>query len=189
MTVGLKYKIIELRKLNKTYDEISKILKCSKSNVSYHCRNNNIGYFGIRITSKLIKEINSFYENNTLQDTAKKFNISRTTVIKYTKNKRKLLSEIEKKEKNYLHVKSFRRKLKEKAVEYKGGKCEKCGYDKCIWALDFHHKNPEEKDFSISGSKILKWEKVKKELDKCIMVCSNCHREIHYTIGSNRLIG
>lgn len=70
--------------------------------------------------------------------------------------------------------------IKEKAVEYKGGKCEICGYDKCISALEFHHLNPTQKDFGIGQNGYSnKWEIIKKELDKCIMVCANCHREIH----------
>jgi hypothetical protein len=68
---------------------------------------------------------------------------------------------------------------KKRAVEYKGGKCERCGYDKCIDALEFHHINPTEKDKNFGNIKLRKWETQKKELDKCIMVCSNCHREIH----------
>lgn len=70
--------------------------------------------------------------------------------------------------------------LKMRAVEYKGGKCEKCGYDKCISALEFHHLDPSEKEFTITQGYIKSWEKTKIELDKCILVCSNCHREIHY---------
>jgi hypothetical protein len=70
--------------------------------------------------------------------------------------------------------------IKIQAVEYKGGKCEKCGYNKCIGALEFHHKDPNAKDFGIASKGYTRsWEKVKKELDKCILVCSNCHREIH----------
>ena len=66
------------------------------------------------------------------------------------------------------------------AVTYKGGKCEKCGYNKCIAALDFHHLNPLEKDFSIGNKGYTRsWENIKKEIDKCILVCANCHREIH----------
>ena len=63
-------------------------------------------------------------------------------------------------------------------VEYKGGSCNLCGYSKCLNALDFHHLNPKEKDFSISNTN-RSFEKMKSEIDKCIMVCSNCHREIH----------
>ena len=73
----------------------------------------------------------------------------------------------------------IRRRNKIKLVEYKGGKCEKCGYDKCIDALEFHHLNPEEKDFGISCGDTRSLDKLKAEVDKCIMVCSNCHKEIH----------
>lgn len=76
-----------------------------------------------------------------------------------------------------------RRVLKEKAVEYLGGKCIVCGYHKCISALEFHHRNPLEKDFSISSDgNTRSWEKIKGELDKCDLVCANCHREIHNKI-------
>lgn len=72
------------------------------------------------------------------------------------------------------------RKLKQIAIDYKGGCCERCGYDKYNGALEFHHTNPTEKDFNISKLKQTNFtEKVKKELDKCILVCANCHREIH----------
>lgn len=73
----------------------------------------------------------------------------------------------------------IRRRNKIKLVEYKGGKCEKCGYDKCIDALEFHHLNPNEKDFGVSCGDTRSLEKLKSEVDKCIMVCANCHREIH----------
>jgi hypothetical protein len=73
------------------------------------------------------------------------------------------------------------RKLKKECVDYKGGKCQICGYNKYLGALEFHHRNPKEKDFSISNryknAKIN--ERIKRELDKCDLVCSNCHREIH----------
>jgi 5-methylcytosine-specific restriction endonuclease McrA len=72
------------------------------------------------------------------------------------------------------------RKLKKQMVDYKGGKCERCGYDKYIGALEFHHLNPEEKDFSLSQLKTYSFNHViVEELNKCILVCSNCHREIH----------
>jgi len=71
--------------------------------------------------------------------------------------------------------------IKKMAVEYKGGKCERCGYNKCIAALEFHHLSPEHKDFAISqNGHTRSWNKVKSEIDKCIMICSNCHKEEHY---------
>jgi len=73
-----------------------------------------------------------------------------------------------------------RHKIKEQAVEYKGGKCEVCGYNKYVGALQFHHLDPNEKDFHISQrGHSRSWERVRTELDKCIMVCANCHAEIH----------
>jgi hypothetical protein len=70
-------------------------------------------------------------------------------------------------------------RLKERSVAYKGGKCVVCGYDKCLAALDFHHLDDTKKDFSIAACKLSNFEKVRVELNKCILVCSNCHREIH----------
>lgn len=77
-------------------------------------------------------------------------------------------------------VQKRRDKIKIMAVEYKGGKCEKCEYNKCIAALDFHHIDPQQKDFNLARHGYTRsWDKVKKELDKCILVCRRCHREIH----------
>lgn len=69
--------------------------------------------------------------------------------------------------------------MKLKAVNYLGGKCAICGYDSCVEALEFHHINPEEKEFAISGKFNISWEKLKHELDKCQLLCANCHRELH----------
>ena len=75
-----------------------------------------------------------------------------------------------------------RRKIKQQLVEYKGNKCEICGYDKCIAALEFHHKDYTEKDFSISNKgSTYGIEKAKKEVDKCLLLCSNCHKELHHS--------
>lgn len=71
-------------------------------------------------------------------------------------------------------------KRKRKCVDYKGGKCEVCGYSKCVAALDFHHVDPFTKKFPISGNHCRSWEVVKEELNKCMLVCRNCHAEIHY---------
>ena len=70
-------------------------------------------------------------------------------------------------------------KRKEKCIEYKGGKCIVCGYKKCHQAMVFHHINPEDKKFNISGNHCLSWNRVKQELDKCILLCNRCHSELH----------
>jgi transcription elongation factor Elf1 len=84
----------------------------------------------------------------------------------------------------------FKRRKKEQAIKIFGGKCQICGYDKCMGALDFHHLDPSKKDENIGRAIIQwKWERVKPELDKCILLCSNCHREIHYKqVDSHELL-
>lgn len=81
--------------------------------------------------------------------------------------------------KNNYYVSHNRRKIKHKAVEYLGGSCKECGYNKCIEALEFHHLNPLEKDFGIGSGNTLSWDKIQKELDKCVLLCCRCHRELH----------
>ncbi|MCD6257671.1 HNH endonuclease [Candidatus Aerophobetes bacterium] len=77
-------------------------------------------------------------------------------------------------------VRKRRKKIREMAVEYKGGKCEICGYDRCIEALEFHHLDRKNKDFGISNKGYTRsWKKIKEELDKCMLLCANCHREVH----------
>jgi len=75
-----------------------------------------------------------------------------------------------------------RQKKKRLLVEYKGGKCERCGFQSDIMEVyDFHHINPDEKEFGLAGGgKNLSLEKCKKEVDKCQLVCKNCHAIIHH---------
>lgn len=73
------------------------------------------------------------------------------------------------------------RRRKIRAVQYYGGKCIRCGYDKCPAVLTFDHRDPTIKEVAPSYA-ILKWswDKTKKELDKCDLLCANCHGERHY---------
>lgn len=78
------------------------------------------------------------------------------------------------------YVDKNRKKTKKLLIEYKGGKCEICGYNKCDRALQFHHRNPEEKDFGLSTRGLTKsLEELKREVDKCALLCGNCHMEVH----------
>ncbi len=73
-----------------------------------------------------------------------------------------------------------RKKIKKMALEYGGGKCALCGYNRCIRALEFHHKDSKGKDFGVSAKGYTRsWTVVKQELQKCILLCANCHREVH----------
>jgi 5-methylcytosine-specific restriction endonuclease McrA len=77
--------------------------------------------------------------------------------------------------------------VKAKCVEYLGGKCKDCGNQFHLVIYDFDHKNPAEKEFKISGHYILRWKELKRELDKCELRCSNCHRLRHYMLESGSL--
>ena len=80
--------------------------------------------------------------------------------------------------KNKFYVTRRRKALKKKAVDYKGGKCAVCGYDKCLEALSFHHSG--DKEFGVSAKGYTRaWEAVRTEIDECLLVCNNCHAEIH----------
>jgi len=84
--------------------------------------------------------------------------------------------------KEYLvgYVSERRRKIRLRAVNYLGGKCMKCGYFKYPEVLEFHHRDPNEKDFNVSRKGHCRsWERVKKEIEKCDLLCANCHREMH----------
>lgn len=80
---------------------------------------------------------------------------------------------------NVNHIKDYRQRLKERLVYVFGGKCQKCGYNKCLSALEFHHINPDEKEFMVTGSTVHNWNKVLEESKKCALLCANCHREYH----------
>jgi DNA-binding CsgD family transcriptional regulator len=176
--MGRSYKerILELRSNGKTYKEIKEELGCSISTISYHCGDGKTR----RLDEELIKDIRRYYDDgNSSIKTSEQFNISKSTVLKYVDSRKKTkLSDEERKKRLSSGVIWHRKRLKERAVEYKGGMCECCGYDRAIEALEFHHKNPNDKDFHPSG-KSISWVRMKKEIDKCIMVCANCHREIH----------
>jgi len=88
---------------------------------------------------------------------------------------------VEQKLRNSRRNEKSRIKKKVWAIQYKGGKCQKCGYSKCIGALDFHHIDPSTKEAGWEQMRKMSKENMIKELDKCILVCANCHREIHYT--------
>ncbi len=72
-----------------------------------------------------------------------------------------------------------RRKVKEILVQEAGGACAICGYDKWVGALQFHHRDPADKEFEISGAGITRsLERARTEARKCVLLCSNCHAEV-----------
>lgn len=72
-------------------------------------------------------------------------------------------------------------KRKAMLIEYKGGKCQQCGYHKNVTALCFHHLDPSQKELKLTIRECSnnKLEVLLKEAEKCIILCANCHQETH----------
>lgn len=112
-----------------------------------------------------LKSREAYYANKTsIKETRKKYNL--------TDARRKVLDRANKKIAD----------VKQKAVDYKGGKCSVCGYGNIARSLCFHHLDPKIKVDTVTNiirSRKSTWEMVKVELDKCILLCHNCHMEVH----------
>ena len=78
-------------------------------------------------------------------------------------------------------VKRWRKNCKARIIEAMGGSCCVCGYNKCDWALSLHHLDPSQKDIAFGAirANAQSWDSIVKELRKCVLVCHNCHTEIH----------
>lgn len=77
-------------------------------------------------------------------------------------------------------VTNSRKKRKQRLVQVFGGCCSMCGYNKCQRALHFHHIDPSNKSFMISREGSCRaWKRMLKEAEKCILLCANCHAEMH----------
>jgi len=204
----MKNKILELRELGFSYNEISEKLNCAKSTISYHCsklenndkkieKNNiiknkkqtkkQISFLVEGLEKDKIDEVVSLRKEKKTYNEIKEVCDLSVNIIKKICRDFKLIehrkngSNERRKKQVVKNVINWRKRVKIKLVDYKGGNCEKCGYNKCIDALEFHHLDPSEKDFSISD-KSWSLERLKKEVDKCILICANCHRELHYNL-------
>lgn len=187
----MKDKILELVEKGFTYKKIQEVLNCSYTTIAYHCKKNGIKSKNSckKIEDDLIEKIKSLYKiEKSSRKVAKILGVSKITVIKYCDEvfRSEKLTNDELKLNASKSVIEWRKRKKIELVEYKGGSCIKCGYNKCISALEFHHIDPNGKDFSIGG-KSWSFERLKKEVDKCILVCSNCHREIHEEIENEKI--
>ena len=87
---------------------------------------------------------------------------------------------MDRREYNIQAVTKRRKKIRLMAIAELGGKCIKCGYDKYPEVLEFHHRDPSKKDFNVSSKGHSRsWDRVKSEIEKCDLLCANCHRETH----------
>ena len=151
MNKGLKDKILDLYNQGKNYTEIKEQLQCSKSTISYHL-----------FPFKEIERLSKIGVKPEI-----KIKKPRTKINPYKINSKE-------------YYKFRRASVKQILIDLKGGKCEICGYNKSNNALEFHHINPLEKEFNISHSSA-KLSSLKEEASKCMLLCANCHREIHET--------
>lgn len=151
--------IKELISKGKNYTEIAKILNCHRTTVSAICKK-------IGIEPIILKNHTCIVCSRSLGE-----NLDNRTKC------------------NTCVTRLRRLRIKKKSVEYKGGACERCGYDKHLAALEFHHLDPTEKDFTITTSKHShSWVKIQAELDKCILLCSNCHGIEHSKYDDENLL-
>ena len=166
--------IEESYKSGSTLKSISCRLNVSKATVSYYINLAGLSRYSapVEVTEELLKIMQEDYDKGmSLRAIGKKYGIAFYRLNKLKKPTPKS---------NYSIVKSGRQRMKETLIQYKGGKCELCGYHRCNSALEFHHIDPSQKDFTIAQKNNYKnIEELKKELNKCILVCANCHREIH----------
>ena len=78
-----------------------------------------------------------------------------------------------------------RRKIKRQLVQEAGGRCVICGYDKAIGALHFHHVDPSQKAFTLSGNGATRSiHRARTEAAKCVVLCANCHAEVEAGLAS-----
>ena len=139
----------------------------------------------IVLSQQKINEIQEFYDSGkTLLECKNHFKLSKELITRNIKVRhRTKLQAKQKAERNYNGVRDWLRNTKRKLVEYKGGKCILCGYNKYVGALHFHHINPSSKEFEVT-ERIRAFERMKKESDKCVILCANCHAEVHAGISS-----
>jgi hypothetical protein len=79
---------------------------------------------------------------------------------------------------------AWRQRAKIRLIAAFGGGCGICGYNRYPGSLVFHHINPEEKDFAFGRFRSLGWNRIVLEVRKCVMLCSNCHGEVHAGLSS-----
>lgn len=173
-----KQKLVEYIEDGMSTTQISKIENKGKTTVRYWLNKYNLTTNHKSFSDGYIGENSILKVDGRPVQNCSKCSILLTEETGYWRSSKKIWQANCKKCHNKYSVERWQNN-KKRAVDYKGGKCGRCGYDKCIDALEFHHIDPTQKDKNFGNIKIRRWEDQKKELDKCICVCANCHREIH----------
>ncbi len=168
-----KEKLLELINLNYSQREIAKILNYSQSNIGYWLK-----------TFNLKTNINQYNKDNKEQRIEKfcpKCKTVKPICEFYNRSNRSDGGGYCKKCSNEVAAERIKA-VKIKMIIYKGGCCEDCGLkleNSHYCVFDFHHKDPNNKDPNFKKIKYQKWEVIKEEIDKCELLCSNCHRIKH----------
>lgn len=175
--------IIQLRKKGMSYTAISKQLGVARSTISYQCKK--------LLDNDLITQANLPYDpisEDTIEQIKRLLSIRCThreiSIVTGLRVSRigQITANLESKpmlDTNYEAVKNRRKRIKLIAAIVKGGKCELCGYSKYLSVLEFHHIDPKTKEFSISTNTNRALADVLNEIEKCKLLCANCHRELH----------
>jgi DNA-binding CsgD family transcriptional regulator len=176
-------KIKELRLDGFTTRHIASLLQCSAGSVLYHTNQSykksllgkGVRYSGKRLDqeeqNKMLEMLESGASN---MDIKKSTNISLSTIRKYRKPDQFRTYQLNRRNKA-----TRKRQIWVDLKNERHNKCELCGYDRHPKCLDFHHKNPKDKLFTISQSEGRNIDAVYAEAAKCILVCKNCHALIH----------
>ena len=172
--------IKELRSEGYSLGQIAKEIGCSRGTVQHHCISGTVNtvcnFCGKAIYRRPSRKKNA--DKNFCSIPCRNSFYSNDKHPSWKGGKRDRV-------KDHAVSKLRTQKNKEKAVSLLGGKCSKCNYDKCVAALDFHHIDPTTKDDSLKNLMRGSWKKIKTELEKCILLCANCHREHHWSENKN----
>ena len=168
-------------KLKKEYIELlgGKCKNCNYNKclsvLSFHHKNSNTKEFELSVTS-IRKYTKEKRDNEVVKCDLLCLNCHQEEEERISKEKRNISGT---KSSIYQHIRL--NKIKQYFIDLKGGKCKECGYNKCLRALCFHHRNPKEKKFTLNhfdlGHRSEK--NLLKEVNKCDLLCANCHMELH----------
>lgn len=161
-------------------------------NICKQCESLITSKYGIKFCSRpcSVKYNNRVYPKRSVQGSCAVCKSSIRSKLKYCASckaagarKRKYLTEESRREARRISqnkaVRHQHQKSKEKSIVYMGNACRVCGYAGCRGSLVFHHVDPSTKEFTV-GSGNRGWDRTKKELNKCVLLCANCHGEVHY---------
>lgn len=156
----LGLKIVELRKQGKSTRAIKAILNCSRATISKYIQLVPNGHL-IREHIRRQPELRSLKQREANAEREKAKDVGGTKQTKHNSTMRSLMKRL--------------------LVDLRGGRCQICGYDRCLECLSFHHVDPKVKYFNLCGTKLIarSYRVILDELAKCVCICANCHSEVH----------